>query len=77
MGNISYNIKYLSKEKINYKSAIDSILVDFNNSLSTYISDSELSTFNNVDTLFNISNELYTILKVSDKIHMTFGSNKK
>ena len=69
MGNISYNIKYLSKEKINYKSAIDSILVDFNNSLSTYISDSELSKFNNADTLFNISNELYTILKVSDKIH--------
>ena len=28
----------------------------------------ELSKFNNVDTLFNISNELYTILKVSDKI---------
>ena len=69
MGNISYNIKYLNKEKINYKSAIDSILVDFNNSLSTYISDSELSKFNNSDTLFNISNELYTILKVSDKIH--------
>ena len=69
MGNISYNIKYLSKEKINYKPEIDSILVDFNNSLSTYISDSELSKFNNTDTLFNISNELYTILKVSDKIH--------
>ena len=69
MGNISYNIKYLSKEKINYKSEIDSILVDFNNSLSTYISDSELSKFNNVDTLFNISNELYTILKFSDKIY--------
>ena len=69
MGNISYNIKYLSKEKINYKSEIDSILVDFNNSLSTYISDSELSMFNNVDTLFNISNELYTILKFSDKIY--------
>ena len=69
MGNISYNIKYLNKEKINYKSAIDSILVHLNNSLSTYISDSELSKFNNTDTLFNISNELYTILKVSDKIY--------
>lgn len=69
MGNISYNIKYLDKEKINYKSEIDSILVDFNNLLSTYISDSELSTLNNVDTLFNISNELYDILKISDDIY--------
>jgi len=69
MGNISYNIKYLDKEKINYKSKIDSILVDFNNSLSTYISDSELSILNNVDTLFNISNELYTILIISDQIY--------
>ena len=46
MGTIAYNIKYLDKKKRNFKPEIDSLLVDFNQALSTYVPDSEISTFN-------------------------------
>lgn len=40
----TYHIKYLSNE--NLKPQIDSILIDINQSLSTYIPESEISTYN-------------------------------
>lgn len=46
MGTIVYNIKYLDNDKRNFKPAIDSLLVDFNQALSTYVPDSEISVFN-------------------------------
>ena len=46
MGVIPYNIKYLDKKQRNFKKQIDSLLVDFNQSLSTYVADSEISIFN-------------------------------
>ncbi|QNL21487.1 FAD:protein FMN transferase [Hyphobacterium sp. CCMP332] len=47
----TYHIKYIDDKKINYKSEIDNLLVDFNQSLSTYISDSEISQFNQSDSI--------------------------
>ena len=41
MGNISYNIKYISDETLIDKNEIDSILTSFNNIFSTYIPTSE------------------------------------
>jgi len=46
MGSIAYNIKYLDAKQRNFKQQIDSLLRDFNQALSTYIPDSEISTFN-------------------------------
>ena len=46
MGVIGYNIKYIDDDLRNFKKEIDSLLVDFNQSLSTYIPDSEISIFN-------------------------------
>lgn len=46
MGVVEYNIKYLDTEKRGFQAAIDTLLADFNQSLSTYIPDSEISTFN-------------------------------
>ena len=46
MGNIPYNIKYYHPGGTSYKSAIDSLLEVWNQSLSTYIPDSEISGFN-------------------------------
>lgn len=46
----NYSIKYLDKEKRNFKSAIDSLLDQFNQSLSTYKKASEISIFNTSDT---------------------------
>jgi FAD:protein FMN transferase len=47
MGTIAYHITYLDNDSRNFKNQIDSILVDFNQALSTYVSDSEISRFNN------------------------------
>lgn len=46
MGTIAYNIKYLDQDKRNFKAEIDSLLVDFNQALSTYIPNSEISVLN-------------------------------
>jgi len=46
MGTIAYHITYLDEYSRNFKKQIDSLLGDFNQSLSTYIPDSEISSFN-------------------------------
>ncbi|MEN8248262.1 MAG: FAD:protein FMN transferase [Bacteroidota bacterium] len=45
-GTIVYHIKYKDTQKRNFKNSVDSLLVVFNNALSHYIPDSELSRFN-------------------------------
>lgn len=47
----SYQITYLDQQGRNFQESIDSLLQIFNQSLSTYIPDSELSRFNQNDTL--------------------------
>ncbi len=42
----TYQIKYISRQNQDYQPEIDSILTQFSQSLSTYIPDSEISTFN-------------------------------
>jgi thiamine biosynthesis lipoprotein len=50
----TYTIKYLDPQKRNFKPSVDSLLQVFNQSLSTYIPDSELSTFNKL-TLYKFN----------------------
>jgi len=49
-GSISYHIKYKDSENRNFKPSIDSLLVVFNNALSHYIPESELSKLNKSHT---------------------------
>ena len=46
MGPITYNITYFDAEGRNFKTAVDSVLNVFNQSLNTYIDTSEISQFN-------------------------------
>lgn len=46
MGTIGYNVKYLDREERVFKQQVDSLLQDFNQSLSTYIPNSDISVFN-------------------------------
>lgn len=71
MGTIEYNVKYLGDGVENYKSEIDSILVAFNQSLSTYIPDSEISALNNGDTLSNPSKMFIDVLVSSREVFET------
>lgn len=47
----TYRIVYLDKKERDFKNQVDSVLIIFNQSLSTYIPDSELSIFNKSDSL--------------------------
>lgn len=65
----TYNVTYLDEQSRDLQTSIDSILVVFNQSLSTYIPDSELSRFNLDDTLdFNLP-YLLPVLEASKKVY--------
>jgi thiamine biosynthesis lipoprotein len=50
MGPITYSIKYFDDQQRNFKPQIDSVLTVFNQSLNTYIPNSEISRFNRTDS---------------------------
>lgn len=68
MGAIVYNVKYLAKEERVSKSETDSLLVAFNQSLSTYIPNSEISELNRTGKLTYQTPYLYSVLQESKKI---------
>ena len=47
----TYRLVYLDLEGRDFKEEVDSLLVEFNQSLSTYVPDSELSRFNREDSI--------------------------
>lgn len=67
MGTVPYNVKYLTTEG-NYQAGIDSLLVAFNQSLSTYIPDSEISRFNKNDTLVHETPLFFPVLEESQRV---------
>ncbi len=69
MGTIPYTVKVISAETLPIGFGIDSVLKAFNQSLSTYIPDSEISRFNHLDTLVYESDLFYPILQRSKEIH--------
>ncbi len=71
----TYSIKIIDEDKYDIdqnelKPKIDSVLTAFNQQMSTYIEDSEISIFNNrTDNAWQkISNEFYTVLEESQKM---------
>lgn len=69
MGVIKYNIKYLDSDQRNFKNEIDSLLKDFNQSLSTYIPDSEISIFNQKGEVSLVFPYFYDVLEASAKVY--------
>ncbi len=68
MGTIGYSIKYIDANNINYQTEVDSLLVAFNKSLSTYIPSSEISRFNENTLLKFESPFFYSVLKTSKEV---------
>ncbi len=63
MGVVNYNIKYVQAGAANYQPEVDSLLQAFNQSLSHYIPDSEISRFNKAsDSLRLESRFFYPVL---------------
>jgi thiamine biosynthesis lipoprotein len=64
----TYRIVYLDAQNRNFQNSLDSLLLVFNQSLSTYIPDSELSRFNQSDSLKYELPYLFPVLKSSKEI---------
>jgi thiamine biosynthesis lipoprotein len=65
----TYNVTYLDEASRDLQFSIDSLLVVFNQSLSTYIPDSEISRFNLGDTLDFQLPYLLPVLEASRKVY--------
>lgn len=66
MGTIGYSVKYYSESGVDYSAAVDSLLEVWNQSLSTYIPESEISRFNNGSDCFEFESEYFLpVLKAS------------
>jgi thiamine biosynthesis lipoprotein len=59
MGNIGYSIKYFEKDGKDYSTEIDSLLIVWNLSLSTYIPSSEISRFNDGTSCFKFESSYF------------------
>ncbi|MFN3801705.1 FAD:protein FMN transferase [Belliella pelovolcani] len=71
----SYRVVYLDSEERNFKTQIDSILIIVNESLSTYIPSSEISRFNQNDTLyFDLPYFLPVLEESKNTYEMTAGA---
>jgi FAD:protein FMN transferase len=69
-GNIAYHIKYKDTENRNFKPAIDSLLTIFNQALSHYIPNSELSRLNKADVPQQYESPfMLTVLQESRRIY--------
>ncbi len=67
----TYTVKYFDGNKTNWKPQIDSLLKDFNQSLSTYIEDSEISKFNKNGQYSFASPYFLPVLQACEQIHST------
>lgn len=77
----TYSIKYIdirnSENQFNVKKEIDSLLVQINQQMSTYIDDSEISLFNSYPRTqwFTISPEVISVLKTANEVSkLTHGA---
>jgi FAD:protein FMN transferase len=71
----TYNITYLDVNGRDLQNSIDSLLVVFNQSLSTYIPDSELSQFNHGDSLRFKLPYMLPVLKASKEVFEKTGGS--
>ncbi len=69
MGTIGYSVKYFDAAERNFGNQVDSLLKVFNQSLSTYIPSSEISRFNQQDTLAFETGFFYPVLYTSKTVY--------
>ncbi len=65
----TYRVVYLYKENRDFKKGVDSVLRVFNQSLSTYIEDSEISRFNTEDSVRFSLPYFYPVLEASREVY--------
>jgi thiamine biosynthesis lipoprotein len=69
----TYSVKYINNDGINYQRAIDSLLIEIDNSMSTYQKKSLISKFNQADSIFEVDNLFIDVLTISKKVYEVSG----
>ncbi|MGB0887641.1 MAG: FAD:protein FMN transferase [Vicingaceae bacterium] len=64
----TYNIVYVSNNGIDYQRAIDSTLIEIDNSLSTYQKKSIISKFNQADSIFEVDDLFADVFNISKEV---------
>ncbi len=67
-GVVAYNVKYIDSLQRDFQPEIDTLLKAFNQSLSTYLPSSEISRFNQQDSLVFESDFFYPVLQASREV---------
>ena len=65
----SYSIIYLDDNKLDFQSSIDSVFQVVNQSMSTYISDSDISKINQGDSTVVVDHMFKEVFELSRKIY--------
>ena len=65
----TYNVTYISKDGVDYQRAIDSTLIEIDNSLSTYQKKSLISKFNQSDSLGEIDQLFIDVFTISKRVY--------
>ncbi|MGB5238628.1 MAG: FAD:protein FMN transferase [Flavobacteriaceae bacterium] len=65
----SYSIIYLTKDPLDLQSDIDSVFSVINQSMSTYIPDSDISRINNGDTTIQVDHMFREVFDLSKEVH--------
>ncbi len=65
----SYSIIYLSNQKLDYQQEIDSVFAVVNQSMSTYIPDSDISKINNGDSTLIVDHMFQEVFQLSKKVY--------
>jgi len=70
----TYSIKFISSEPLDNSKAYNELFFQINQSMSTYIEDSDISRINKGDTTVVVDNHFINVLSISQKIyHETNG----
>lgn len=69
MGVVAYNVIYLHSDGLDLSEEIDSLLKVWNQSMSTYIPDSEISLFNRDSCFHFVSEYFYPVLEKSKEVY--------
>lgn len=65
----SYSIIYLADEELDYQKEIDSVFAAVNKSMSTYVSDSDISKINKGDSTLVVDEMFQEVFQLSKKIY--------
>ncbi len=65
------NVQYIDSLKRDFSKEVDSVLIEVNNSMSTYIPNSLISIFNKMDTAgtLEVDRHFYQVLLIAKEIH--------